>query len=184
MNRTMLAGLAALLALTLGAIPLQAQTPWIHVEVDENDADASHVKVNLPLSVVQIALSAAPEKIVDDGRIRMHHIDENLDVEELRRMWNELRSAPDSELVTVQKKDETVSIRRQGEEILIEVDDREDGGRVHVRVPVTVIDALFSGEGQELNLKEAISELKSLRGDIVRVDDGETKVRIWIDEKD
>ena len=47
-----------------------------------------------------------------------------------------------------------------------------------------MVDALFSGEGQELNLKEAISELKSLRGDIVRVDDGETKVRIWIDEKD
>ncbi|HLE69441.1 MAG TPA: hypothetical protein VJH87_07145 [Vicinamibacteria bacterium] len=99
-------------------------------------------------------------------------------------MWNELRSAPDSELVTVEKKDETVSVRRQGAEILIEVDDRGDGNKVHVRVPVTVVDALFSGEGQELNLKEAISELKSLRGDIVRVDDGETKVRIWIDEKD
>ena len=181
MNRTLL---AVSLALTFAAIPLQAQTPWIHIEVDENEADASHVKVNLPLSVVQIALEAAPEKIVDDGKIRMHHIDEDLNVEDLRRIWNELRSAPDSELVTVEKRDETVSVRRQGAEILIEVDDRGDGDKVHVRVPVTVVDALFSGEGQELNLKEAISELKSLRGDIVRVDDGETKVRIWIDEKD
>ncbi len=181
MNRTLL---AVSLALTFAAIPLQAQTPWIHIEVDENEADASHVKVNLPLSVVQIALEAAPEKIVDDGKIRMHHIDEDLDVEDLRRMWNELRSAPDSELIKVEKKDGAVSVRRQGAEILIEVDDRGDGGKVHVRVPVTVVDALFSGEGQELNLKEAISALKSLRGDIVRVDDGETKVRIWIDEKD
>jgi len=181
MNRTLL---AVSLALTFAAIPLQAQTPWIHIEVDENEADASHVKVNLPLSVVQIALEAAPEKIVDDGKIRMHHIDEDLDVEDLRRMWNELRSAPDSELVTIQEKEETVSIRRQGDQILVEVDNRKDGDTVHVRVPVTVVDALFSGEGQELNLKGAISELKSLRGDIVRVDDGETKVRIWIDEKD
>ena len=183
MNRTLL---AALLALPLGSIPLQAQTPWIHIEVNENEggADASHVKVNLPLSVVQIALEAAPEKIVDQGRIRMHHIDEDLEVEDLRRMWNELRSAPESEWITVEKKDETVSIRRQGDQILVEVDDRKDGDTVNVQVPMSVVDALFSGEGQELNLKEAISELKSLRGDIVRVDDGETKVRIWIDEKD
>ncbi len=181
MNRTLL---AALLALTFGAIPLQAQTPWIHIEVDENEADRSHVKVNLPLSVVQIALEAAPEKIVDHGRIHMHHINQDLDVEDLRRMWNELRSAPDSELVAIQQKEETVSIRRQRDQILIEVDDRKDRDTVHIQVPVTVVDALFSGEGQELNLKEAISELKSLRGDIVRVDDGETKVRIWIDEKD
>lgn len=181
MKRTLF---AAFLALAFGAVPLQAQTPWIHIEVDENDTDASHVKVNLPLSVVEIALEAAPEKIVDDGRIRMHHIDEDIDVDDLRRMWSELRSAPDSELVSVQKKEETVSIRRQGDQILIDVDDREDRDTAHIQVPVSVVDALFSGEGQELNLKEAISQLKSLRGDIVRVDDGETKVRIWIDEKD
>lgn len=175
---------AAFLALAFGAAPLQAQTPWIHIEVDEKDADASHVKVNLPLSVVEIALEAAPGKIVDDGRIRMHHIDEDIDVDDLRRMWSELRSAPDSELVTIEKKDETVSIRRQGDQILIDIDDRDDRDTAHIQVPVSVVDALFSGEGQELNVKGAISQLKGLRGDIVRVDDGETKVRIWIDEKD
>jgi hypothetical protein len=181
MNRTLL---AAVLALTFGAMPLQAQTPWIHVEVDKNEADASHVKVNLPLSVVQIALEAAPEKIVDDGKIRIHHIDEDFDVEDLRRMWNELRSAPESEWVTVENKGEKVSIRREADQILVEVEDRRDAGTVRVQVPLRVVDALFSGEGQELNLKEAISELDSLRGDIVRVDDGNTKVRVWIDEKD
>jgi hypothetical protein len=175
---------AGLLALAFGAVPLQAQTPWIHVEVDESDDDASHVKVNLPLSVVEIALEAAPEKIMHDGRIRMHHTDEDIDVDDLRRMWNELRSAPDSELVSIEKKEETVSIRRQGDQILIDVDDRDDRDTAHIEVPVAVVDALFSGEGQELNFKEAVSQLKSLRGDIVRVDDGETKVRIWIDEKD
>jgi len=181
MNRTLL---AALLTLPFGAIPLQAQTPWIHIEVDENEAGASHVKVNLPLSVVQIALEVAPDKIVNDGRIHIHHIDEDLGVEDLRRMWNELRSAPESEWVSVEQRDETVRIRRQDEQVLVEVDHRKDGEKVHVQVPLAVVDALFSGEGQELNLKEAISELKSLRGDIVRVEDGETTVRIWIDEKD
>ena len=183
MNRTFL---AAAFALSLAAIPVQAQTPWIHVEVDENEADDSHVKVNLPLSLVQIALEAAPDKIVDDGRLHLHNLDNDLDVEDLRRMWQELRSAPDSELVSVEDKDGRgrVSVRRQGDQILVEADDDDDKGAVRVQVPVNAVDALFSDEGQELNLKGAIEELKTLRGDIVRVDDGDTKVRIWIDEKD
>jgi hypothetical protein len=176
--------LAASLAATLYAIPLKAQTPWIHIEVEENDTDASHVKVNLPLSVVQIALEAAPDKIMKDGRIHIHDMDQHLDVEDLRRMWNELRSAPDSELVTIQEKDETISVRRQGDQFLVDVDHRNNKDTVRVQLPVAVVDALFSGEGQELNLRDAIEELKSLRGEIVRVDDGESKVRIWIDEKD
>jgi hypothetical protein len=181
MKRTLL---PAFLALAFAAAPIRAQTPWVHVEVDDTEDEGSHVKVNLPLSVVEIALEAAPEKIVDEGRIRIDATDHDLDVEDLRKMWNELRNAPDSEWVTVEKKDESVSIRRQSDLILIDVDDRKGGDTAHIQVPLKVVDALFSGQGQELNLKEAISELKSLRGDIVRVDDGDTKVRIWIDEKD
>jgi hypothetical protein len=139
--------------------------------------------VNLPLSIVEIALEAAPEKVLEEGRIKVH-ADQDLDVEDLRKMWNELRNTPDSEWVSVEQKDETVSIRRQGDLVLVDVDDRKDGETARIQVPVKVIDALFSGQGQELDLKQAISELKTLRGDIVRVDDGDTKVRIWIDEKD
>ena len=53
-----------------------------------------------------------------------------------------------------------------------------------VEVPVRVVDALFSGDGETLNIEEARDELSKERGDIVNVDDGETKVRIWIDERD
>ncbi|MGH9319469.1 MAG: hypothetical protein ACRD21_13010 [Vicinamibacteria bacterium] len=176
--------IAAAFFLTFPASPLRAQTPWIHIEVNENKTDPSHVKVNLPLSVVQIALEAAPDKIVDEGRIHLHHVDEDIDVEDLRRMWNELKAGGDGELVSVEEKDATVSVRRAGDKVLIEVADATDGEKVHVQVPVSVVDALFSGEGHELNLKDALSALESLRGDVVRVDDGATKVRIWIDEKD
>jgi hypothetical protein len=175
----------ALSCLLLAApVSLQAQTPWIHVEVDEGEPDASKVKVNLPLSVARIALEAAPEKVMEDGRISIEHMDSDLDVEDLRRMWNELRSSGESEWVSMEKEGETVSIRQEGERILIKVDDRNKKDRVDIQVPVQVVDALFSGDGSELNLKAAMTELESHRGDIVQVDDGRTRVRIWIDEKD
>ncbi len=170
----------------IAAAPLVAQTPWIHVEVDETGDDQSRVNVNLPLSVVRVAMQAAPERFIDDGRVHLNHFDQDLDVEDLRKLWTELRDSGNAEFVTVEEEDETVRIRRDGNYIRIDVEERSGNSpeRVHVDIPVAVVDALFSGDGDSLNLEDALSELSSERGDVVRVDDGETKVRIWIDEKD
>ena len=46
-----------------------------------------------------------------------------------------------------------------------------------------VVDALLEGEGSELNIQAAIQQLQNKRGELVQVQDGETNVRIWIDEK-
>jgi len=178
--------LLAALALAV-AMPLVAQTPWIHIAVDETGEDNTRVNVNLPLSVVQIALAAAPEKIISHGELHLRHVNKDLDIESLRKMWAELREAGDAEFVTIEEEDETIRVRREGDFIRIDIiDDRADGDReqVHVDIPVTVVDALFSGEGETLNIGDALSELSKERGDIVRVDDGETKVRIWIGERD
>jgi hypothetical protein len=174
--------LAALLAVALAA-PVVAQTPWIHVEVDESGGDDAHVKVNLPLSIVEVVLSAAPEKILKEGKIHVHHHGD-IDVADLRRAWRELRESGDTELVSVEDRDATVSVRREGDHVLVDVDEPSKDDTVHVRLPVPVVDALLSGEGEELNLKAALAELRAIRGDVVRVDDGESKVRVWIDEKD
>ena len=181
MKKVLLIAVAALLLMTS---PILAQTPWVHVEVEEGGDGDTHVKVNLPLSVVQVALEAAPEKFLEDGKIHLHKMDHDLDVEDLRKIWAELRAAGDAEFVSVEGDDETVHISRQGDLIRIVVDAREEGRseQVRVEVPVAVIDALFSGDDESLNLRDALEELKTQRGDIVRVDDGETRVRIWIDE--
>ena len=182
-----------LVALALAvATPLFAQTPWIHVVVEETGEDDTRVNINLPLSVVQVALEAAPDKIISDGKLHLRHVDKNLDVASLRKMWAELRDAGDAEFVTIEEDNETIRVRREGDfiridiDVIDDIDDRADGKpeRVHVHIPVAVVDALFSGDGETLNIKDALSELSKERGDIVRVDDGETKVCIWIDERD
>jgi hypothetical protein len=47
---------------------------------------------------------------------------------------------------------------------------------------VTLVDALLSGEGESLDLSAALAEVRKLRGEIVRVKDEDSQVRIWIDE--
>ena len=61
---------------------------------------------------------------------------------------------------------------------------QREAKEVYVEVPVEVIDALLSGEGNDLNVLAAVEKLDGRRGDLVRVTDGGTKVRVWIDEKD
>ena len=55
-------------------------------------------------------------------------------------------------------------------------------GEVQVRVPVSVVDALLSGAGETLDLRAAIQELSSLRGEMVQVNHPEGSIRVWIDE--
>jgi hypothetical protein len=182
---TQVAAVAIALAVAGGA-RLEAQTapakaPWLHVRVEE-PAKESKVHVNLPLTVVEAALALAPEKVISNGQIHLHDADHNLKIADMRKLWKELRAAGDAEIVSVQDKDETVSVRRQGDKVLVDVNKPSGKESVKVEVPVAVVDALFAGEGNELNVKGALAELQKLRGDIVRVNDKTTTVRVWIDE--
>ena len=58
-----------------------------------------------------------------------------------------------------------------------------DGGETaEMRLPVAVVDALLSGDGDTLDLRAAVEQLGRLRGDIVRVREDDRSIRVWIDE--
>jgi hypothetical protein len=180
-----LAGLAALmLAGTAGMARAQgpAGKAWVHVRVEEG-ARQSKVSVNLPVSVVDAALQAAPEEILSHGRIHLGRMGRHdLTVSDLRKAWNEMKATGDAEFATVEEEDQKVRIARAGNLMLIHVDKTDGQESVRVEVPIEVVDALFSGQGEELNLRAGFAELKKRRGDIVRVKDNHSTVRIWIDE--
>lgn len=180
-----LAGLSVLMLAAPGRTDAQTGQAWLHVRVDEPSKQGK-VTVNLPVSVVSAALQAAPEKLIADGHIRLGHFggsNRNLSVADLRRAWSELKKAGDTEFATVEDEDEKVRIARAGNLVLIHVDKPSGRESVRVEVPVEVVDALFSGQGEELNLRAAFAALQSRRGDIVRVKDDDSTVRIWIDER-
>lgn len=175
------AGLLALCAAPGARLLAQAPSPWLHVRVEE-PAKGSRVHVNLPLNVVEVALKAAPDALVSHGRINLGRNGHGLSLTDLRRVWNELKSAGDTDLVTVEEKGENVRVGRKGGLVEVRVE-RKGKEEVKVEIPVEVVDALLSGEGEELNVKAALAQLQTRRGDIVRVNDENSTVRVWIDEK-
>lgn len=186
-KRYYLLALAAALIFVPTALQAASDSPWIHIEVREDHGRQTKVDLNLPLSLIQVALDVAPEKIISNGHIKIdHHGHHDLSIADLRRMWQELRDAGEAEFVTVEEGDEKVKVTREGDYLRIDVEDRSHGGEsetVRVKVPVAVVDALMSGEGDELNLRDALELLKNERGEIVRVEGGDSDVRIWIDER-
>ncbi len=163
--------------------PTKEKTPWIHIQVNSEGDDAEKVNINLPLSLVEVAIDIVPDEALEEAQGHLDH--HGLSISDLRRLWQEFRAAGEEEFVTVEKQGERVHILRRGEHIVIEVDQTDDETgkeEVHVEVPVAVVDALLSGEGEQFNLREAVAQLKDHRGDIVRVDDGKSRVRIWVDE--
>lgn len=196
-------GLAALLAPAVAGA--QTSNAWLHIRVEEAQK-ASKVNVNLPMSVVEVALKATPELIEEHGKVHLgdHH---GMKLADLRRMWKQLAAVGDAEFVSVESEDENVRVQRKGDLVLVYVEGRHgahkaaaekpkaeaekgDAAKAHhapeevrVELPVSLVDALLSGEGDEVNLQAAVAELQKRRGDIVRVHDNDSNVRIWIDEQ-
>jgi hypothetical protein len=178
-------GLAGIAALVL-ATPVRSAAPagkaWVHVRVEEANRQ-SKVSVNLPVTVVEAALQAAPEEFLSNGHIHLGKMgNKDLSVSDLRKAWNELKATGDAEFATVEDEDQTVRVARAGNLMLVHVDKPSGKESVRVEIPIEVVDALFSGQGEELNLRAGFAELQKRRGDIVRVKDNDSTVRIWIDE--
>lgn len=174
------AGLMALVVLPAMAAQAENGTPWIHIRVEEAK-DQSKVKVNLPLSVVEVAMEAAPEIIEEHADLDLG--DQKFKVENLRALWQELSGVGDAEFMTVESEEENIRVVRKGDLVHVFVDSKKDGEEVTVEVPVSLVDAALSGQGEEINIKAAIAELKKQRGNIVTVREPDTTVRIWIDEQ-
>ena len=191
MKKTILAaaGLLGLAALNAAPIAAQSGTPWLHVRVEEKK-DTTKVSVNIPLSVVEAVLKASPEFFEKHGKIRIGN-EHGVKLADMRKVWKELAAVGDAELVSVESDDENVKVMRKGDLVQVFVDNKRKAGKdgekggetVRVEVPTSLVDALLSGEGEEANVEAAIMELKKRRGDIVRVQDDDSHVRVWIDEQ-
>ncbi len=166
-------------AATIGATQQEGE-PWVHVEVTSDGG--TNMNLNLPLAAVTAMLALVPDTIVQNGELQFGS-SQQVPVGAIRDMWRELRDVGDVEFVTIENEGQDVRIAREGDTILVTVSNREgDAGEVRVEIPVPVVDALLSGDGESLNIRAAIEELSQLRGELVRVIESNNNIRIWIDE--
>ena len=176
----------------LAFAPAMADTSdlWLHVSVDENDADETSVRVNVPLHLVRSLLptiDVSPH--LKGGKVNISNELRDAEIEgvNLREMWAQIKAADDGEYVTVKSRRENVRVAKEKGYFIIDVDETHgdgEGERVRVRMPLKVLEAAISEDGESIDLLAAIDALGDFQGeDLVRVEGSSEQVRIWIDRK-
>ncbi len=171
---------AATLVIAAGAAQADSDL-WLHVKVD--GADGEKVSVNLPLSLIEMAIPMIPDEHFNDGEFVLgghNGFGHEITVSQLRDLWNELKSVPDMTFVTVEDGDESVTVSKSNGYLQVHADEGDE--RVEVRIPESVVDALLSGSGESLDIRAAITALAEHgEGELVTVNGDNEQVRVWID---
>jgi hypothetical protein len=204
MPRTLLfAGAAALLLTPFAALAQTASNPpaekqqaasskedrWLHVRVINKESKGEVVRVNVPIELAEKILPTINKDRLHNGKVRIDNVHpENVDVD-LRALIDAVRTAKDGEYVTVQNNDQNIRVAKNAGYIYVNVSDKDNkegakGEKVEVKVPMKVIDALFSAGKDELDLVAALRAL-SAAGDseLVSVKDHDNDIRVWMDSK-
>ena len=179
--------------------PSSAKEQWIHVRVVSTEDKGETVRVNVPVEMAEKVLPAINKDNLRNGKIHMDSA--HMEDVDLRSILDAVRTAKDGEYVTVQSKENDVRVAKNSGYLYIFVTDRSSAksatskgetakdnsakeSKVEVKVPMKVVDALFSAGKDELDIVAALRAL-SANGDteLVSVKDSENTVRVWIDSK-
>lgn len=171
----------AVLFLTFGASSAAASEQWIHIKIDGGNDD-EQVTVNLPLSLLSAAVAMIPDEVYDEAEIALDDLE--MDWQELRDLWSQIKTSADATYVTVQSKDETIKVMKEAGYLVVTTAEQHNrrGTDIDVRFPLDVVDALFSGPGNRLDFAAALHALAAHGPDhLVSVRDGDETIRVWID---
>jgi hypothetical protein len=171
---------------------------WLHVRVISSESKNETVRVNVPLDMAEKVLPAINKDRLHNGKVRFN--DSDMNGVDLKTILEAVRTAKDGEFVTVQSNDSDVRVAKQNGYMLVHVTEKNSGpdksdkvgkngkpsekSRVDVKIPMKVVDALFSAGKDELDIVAALRAL-SAHGDteLVSVQSDDNTVRIWLDSK-
>ena len=159
---------------------------WLHVRVINSDTKGETVRVNIPLELAENVLPTINKNHLHNGKITIDQAHMN-DVD-VHALLNAIRAAKDGEYVTVQGTDQDVRVAKEGGRLLVHVKDnkgsKSNKPSVDIKIPMHVIDALFSVGKDELDIVAGLHAL-ALIGDteLVSVKSDDSTVRVWMDSK-
>lgn len=167
---------------------------WIHVRVESKETKGETVRVNVPIEMAEKVLPAINHDNLHAGKVRIDNA--HLNDVDLRTLLEAVRSSKDGEYVTVQSDENNVRVAKSAGYLYIHVTENKTGektakhgdakpeSKVEIKIPMKVVDALFSAGKDELDVVAALHALSS-NGDteLVSVKDEDNTVRIWIDSK-
>jgi hypothetical protein len=151
-----------------------ASLDWAVVDVREGGPSGQRIVVPVPLALARTALAFAPPQAQSVPAPPALKDAAPMAAAALAA----LSEAPDAELVRVEERGETVSIRKEGDTLRVHV----DSGRETVRVtlPLSAARAALDTSGGQIRTAAILDAIGDVDGDLVDVKSGDDHVRVWI----
>lgn len=166
--------------------PGATQERWLHVRVENPENRGEMVRVNVPLEFAEKVLPTINHDRLHAGRVKIDCVHGDVDDVDLRTLLDAVRTAKEGEYVTVESSDNDIRVAKQGGHLIVHAIDKRRSRRsqVEIKIPMKVVDALYSAGKDELDLVAALHVL-SMEGDteLVSVKEDEQTVRVWLDSK-
>jgi len=153
---------------------------WMRVEVLDQGGEHTKVKINLPLSLIEVVVDSI------DKRDFMAEIEEGHPSLDIPKLWKEIRKMDAQEFVTVESDKENVRVWKDDEFFRVNI--KEEGHsepNVEVKLPLVVMDYLFETSGKQLKFEELVDKLRGhLPLTVVEVQHEDEHIKVWLEEED
>ncbi len=176
------AGLTALALIALTgwqAAAAEEPTIWLNIEVNESGAAGPKVKINMPISLIEVVIDS-----LDTSEV-MQHLKTEKGID-LTNLWRNLRDADVNEFVNIDSEGEQVKVFKEGQTLRVTVKEAGfDEPNVQIRIPFTVMDFLLEGATQnEFRLSQLVEQLRgNLPLVLVEATHQNENVKIWLEER-
>lgn len=170
-------------ALTPGRARGSAHPPrFLRMQVEDLRHDTGkRLSISVPYFFIGNALRFAAL-----GRLHREldvHFDEQIESEDLRSIWEELKTKPEGEEVVREHGHDIARLKRDGSTILLEYShkDDSDGEKVRIKIPARLMEAAVT-DGRDFDVDSLLSELRAAKvGDLVEVSAPDAHVKVWIE---
>jgi len=152
---------------------------WLRVEVRDQGGEHSKVKVNLPLSLVELVIDSV------DKREFMANIESEHPSLDIPRLWREVRKMEGDDFVSVETDNERIRVWKDHDFFRVNVKEADySEPNIEVKIPLEIMDYLFESKDKTFGFQEMVERVRGhLPLTLVQVRHENEHVRIWLEEE-
>jgi len=152
---------------------------WMRVEVMDHGGEHQKVKINVPLSLIEVVVDSI------DKREFMASLEEGHPALDIPKLWREIRKMDGTDFVTVEGEKENIRVWKDSHYFRINV--QEEGysePNVEVKLPLAIMDYVFETKARDLNFQDLVDQLRGhLPLTLVTAKHDDATVKIWLEEQ-
>ena len=172
---------ALILILLFPALSMAGDPIFLKLTVQEKGYTEPNVKVNIPLSLIEVVADAInEEELVDMEEILAEINHEGVD---LRKLWEGVKQLGPTDFVEIKDHGEHVKVWKDHDSFRITVtDDGSSEPKVLVTFPLMIVDTILGDGTRPITLDNIVKALKQAGPmQFVEVHDNGEHVKIWLE---